>query len=263
MWPSDPGMSLWDLARAAFSDDLWGASLAEAAAPLAGDLFGDAGTVTCAWAQETFDAVTSASGLGHDVDELMARSPTLAANVAELREDGVAVIYGEPGEGSFFDPARRIIVVDPIERGDPASLVQTLAHESGHALYERDPAVRMAGHSRDDYVEGNVERALKDEGEATITNLVVRDEILKATRGDADGKVDIGVAGAKARMYLRLFKTYPDPDDRDLLREKIGDVYARGEEPNGEEDGLTYEEYYGAPFEEAWDRAHVGQDRER
>lgn len=100
-------------------------------------------------------------------------------------------------------------------------------------------------------------RHLKDEGEATITNMTVREEIMTATGKGPSGKdaVDIGVSGAQSDKYLDLYKKYPDPKDRDKLREEIGKEFAKGETPRTDLSS-NYEDYYGQAYKDAWDEAH-------
>lgn len=205
-----------------------------------------------------YDDATSKSGLGSDVDKIMDKSPTLSKNVADLKKSGWTIKYGEKGKGSYTDSESKTIVFDPEEKSDPKMLVQTLAHESGHALYTRDPEVGMEGLTKEQYVQKNLMSHLKDEGEATITNLQVREEIMKAT-GGSDGKskelTDIGIAGSQGKKYEELCAKYPDPKDRDKLREEIGKVYAKGEHPSTRPT-IDYGQYYSKPYEDEWDKQH-------
>lgn len=62
-------------------------------------------------------------------------------------------------------------------------------------MYKPGGYVGMDGKTREQYIDGNVKNSLNDEGEATISNLQVRDELLKAKAGD------IGVAGAGQEVH--------------------------------------------------------------
>jgi type VI secretion system secreted protein VgrG len=195
------------------------------------------------------------TGLGPEIDGVAGRSPKLASNLAQLQKDGWTIKYGEPDKGTFCDKTKKEIVVDPNESGDPNGVTQSLAHESGHALYTTDPYVPPAGLSKEDYVKKNVNSDLKDEGEATMTNAEVRNEIL-----NTDGGPDIGIAGSKADKYDEIAKKYPDPKDRDKARQEIGDVFAEGETPSGEENnGKTYSQYYGETYEKEYDKQAAGK----
>lgn len=189
------------------------------------------------------------TGLGEDIDAIAAKSPTLQKNLAALKGK-VDIEYGTAGGGTFYDPngvPRPKIVVDPNEAGDPASVVQSLSHESGHALYTQDPYVPPDGLTKEEYVAKNVNRNLKDEGEATLTNAQVRNEILE------NGGPDIGIAGSHTEEYDAIAKKYPDPADRDKARQEIGDIFADGETPSGDENaGKSYRDYYAKPYEDAY-----------
>jgi hypothetical protein len=203
-----------------------------------------------------FDEATSKSGLGREVDDLMAKSPTLTAQYDQLRKDGWTVRYGAEDDGNFADRDAKVITIAPSGRGDAVGLVQTMAHEVGHAQYTLEPEVGMDGLTERKYVKSNTMRNLRDEGEATINNLQVRQEILGATASDEDPGVDIGVAGAQAEKYKKLFAKYKDPTgkDRGALRDDIAKLYGRGEEPSGEEG--NYWDYYAGYWKELWANAH-------
>jgi type VI secretion system secreted protein VgrG len=184
--------------------------------------------------------------LGPEVDGVAARSPTLEANIAALKADKWTIKYGPAGKGSYADRGAKTIVIDSNQKAHPNQVVQTLAHESGHARYTPDPYVPPDGLTRDQYVQRNADRNLKDEGEATMTNAQVRQEILK------DGGPDIGIAGAQSAKYDQIAKKYPDPAQRDRARNEIGQTFANGEHPSTEP-SKTYNQYYSQPFEKYWD----------
>ena len=188
----------------------------------------------------------AATGLGAAVDGLAARSPTLQTNLTALQADGWKIEYGPAGKGSFTDRNKKQIVIDSDEKGHPNQVVQTLAHESGHARYQPDPYVPPNGLTRNQYIQRNVDRSLKDEGEATMTNAQVRQEIQQ------NGGPDIGIAGAQSTKYADIAKQYPEPSQRDQAREAIGRVFADGEHPSTDP-SQTYGQYYGQTYEHYWD----------
>ncbi len=194
------------------------------------------------------------SGLGKDVDDIVNKSPTLKANIEALQKQGYTISYGEKGKGTYVNKDGKSIVIDENEKGNPLSVVQSLAHESGHAMYTADPYVGFDGKTRDEYVAANVNSNLKDEGEATIMNLIVREELMKN-----DPKMDIGVAGAQAEKYKELYEKnkdkISDPAERDKLRQTIGDAFADGEHPSTDT-GKTYRQYYAKTYEDHWDKHH-------
>lgn len=187
------------------------------------------------------------TGLGEGVDAGVAKSPRLRANLERMQAAGWRVEYGAPGSGSFADRDRKLVSIDGNERGNDAAVLQTLAHESGHATYTPDAYVPHDGLSRQEFVDRNVMRSLKDEGEATLTNAEVRDEIRAA------GGPDIGVAGAQSDRYAAIAAQYPNAADRDRAREEIGRLFSAGEHPSTSPNE-TYGAYYAHNFESFYDQ---------
>lgn len=193
-------------------------------------------------------------GLGEDVDAMIANSPTLTSNIEQLQEDGWTIRFGESGAGSFCDKEAKTIVIDVDSAGDTTDITQTLAHETGHALYEADPYVDFGDLSKEEYVDVNVNSALKDEGEATLMNLQIRQEILDATAtADSEG-TDIGVAGAASAQYIEAYEQW-DGEGRDAMRQQIADIFAHGEHPSTAPDG-DYYDYYAGTYRDHWDAHH-------
>jgi uncharacterized Zn-binding protein involved in type VI secretion len=185
--------------------------------------------------------------IGPDIDAIADKSPILTNNIKDLLAKGWKIGTGLPGGGSFSNRQKKQIVIDPQEKGNPAAVVQTLAHESGHAEYTPDAYVPPAGLTKDQYVAKNVNNNLKDEGEATMTNAQVRNEINK------NGGPDIGVAGDQSDQYKQIADKYPDPADRDKARQEIGDVFADGEHPSNDPD-KTYKDYYSKNYSDYYDK---------
>lgn len=194
-------------------------------------------------------APSSVTGLGADIDNMVAKSDTLSNNIKTLQEQGWTISYGTPGNGTFANRNTKQIVVDPNKAGDPASVVRSLAHESGHALYTPDPYVPPAGLTKDQYVSRNINRELKDEGEATLMNVQVRNEI------NSKGCPDIGISGANANKYAELAAKDHEYANRDKTRQEIGDVFADNEHTSVPPKP-TYREYYSKPYVDFWDRTH-------
>jgi len=190
-----------------------------------------------------------ATGLGKDVDAIASQSPTLSNNITQLKRDGWTIKYGDAGKGTYADKTKKLIVVDANDKKKPAAVVQSLAHESGHALYTADPYVPPKGLTKEQYVKANVKRDLKDEGEATLMNIQVRNEI-KKNKGP-----DIGIAGQQGATYEKIGAKYPDAKDRDKAREEIGQAFATGEHPSTDT-SQTYEDYYRKPYADHYDQLH-------
>jgi type VI secretion system secreted protein VgrG len=191
------------------------------------------------------------TGLGSGVDTVAAKSETLEHNLVALHKAGWVIKYGDKGGGSFTDRDSKTITVDAAERGHTASVLQTLAHESGHASYTPDAYSPPDGLTRQQYVDRNVDHSLKDEGEATITNLLVRRQLLAAHQ------VDIGVAGQQSDKYQQLFAQHQghlnEPGNRDQLREQIGQVFAKGEHPSTDPK-KNYYDYYAKSYGDFYDK---------
>jgi type VI secretion system secreted protein VgrG len=181
-----------------------------------------------------------------DAESVIEKSPTLKKDLSQLEKDGWDIKYGEAGKGSYADKDTLEIVIDESEKGSANRIVQTLSHEKGHALYKSDPYVPPNGLTKEKYVKENAVRHLKDEGEATLSNLEVRDEIL------SEGGPDIGVAGTKTKQYKNVYKEYKSVGDREKAREAIGDIFADGERPSTSPN-MTYREYYSKPYEDFYD----------
>ncbi len=194
------------------------------------------------------------SGLGDAADELASRSPTLRSTLETLQADGWTVVWGTAGGGSFADRSAKTITVDPNGQGDAAGLVQTLAHEAGHASYDidgEDPYVEFGSLTRDEYVDQNTMRCLRDEAEATITNLTVRDELNTGPEAE-----DIGVAGAGSATYIQEWERYKaDEITRSELVERIANAFATGEVPSTG-GAANYYEYYAQTYRDHWDANH-------
>jgi uncharacterized protein involved in type VI secretion and phage assembly len=188
-----------------------------------------------------------ASGLGAGADGLISMSPTLSRNIAALQAQGWTISYGTAGAGSSTDRTAKRIVIDPNEQNNPNLLTQTLAHESGHAMYTPDPYVQPTGLTRQQYIDQNTNSSLKDEGEATMTNANVRREI------NNNGGPDIGIAGAQPDKYQQIANKYPDPAQRDQARQEIGDAFADGEHPSTAPT-QTYRQYYNQPYADYYDK---------
>jgi type VI secretion system secreted protein VgrG len=187
------------------------------------------------------------TGLGTDVDEILNKSPSLKAKMKALLDDGWT-IDAAPGNPVECDKEAKIIRIDTDESANEQ--VQSLAHEAGHAAYQTDPEVPMAGKTKQEYVDANLMNDLKDEGEATLSNIEARNEILE------NGGPDIGIAGNTDNhpAYQESYDNYQESGDRDAAREEIGTIFADGEEAG--DTGKSYRDYYSEWYEENYDDAH-------
>ncbi|WP_368743222.1 type VI secretion system Vgr family protein [Enterobacter asburiae] len=176
------------------------------------------------------------SGYGKDVDSLVDKSPTMKNDIATLKKRGWTFEEGEAGKGTFANRQKRVITVDKNELGNPNAVVQSLSHESGHALYE--PNIDFS--SRDAYLNST----LSDEGAATLNNIRVQREIIANKGGD------IGIAGNTANQTQ--YNSIYDSLERGAIKEseartQIGRIFGKGEQTSTT--GQYYEDYYGGWYD--------------
>lgn len=193
-------------------------------------------------APATKKASSVTTGLGGDVDQLAAKSPSLQRDLQTLNDSGWEVEYGRAGGGSYADRTSRPpkITIDGAQRSDPKTATQTLAHEVGHATYPYTPDVS----SKSAFVNG----ALADEGAATLNNIKVQREIL------ANGGPDIGIAGNRANhaAYNKTYDQFLKDGNAQAARENIGKQFGQGEITSNT--GQPYADYYGGWYDKAYPR---------
>lgn len=187
-----------------------------------------------------------------EVFALIIQSPTLVADLIKLNNEGWVIKAGKRGKGSFANRTKREIEIDSNDLPNRLHATQLLAHEAGHAVYNPEPEVPMDGLTRDEYVTRNTDRDLRDEGEATLVNAEVREEILDTS----GGKDDIGIAGQNSQSYQQSYENYKEHGDRNAARDEIGKKFARGEKPSGNRPEKDYGEYYSRPYENKYDNAN-------
>lgn len=186
-----------------------------------------------------------------EVMAMVIQSPTLVADLIALNNQGWVVRAGTAGNGTFADRSTREIVIDPTGIGNALGCTQLLAHEAGHARYPLEPEVPMTGLTREQYVSQNTDRHLRDEGEATLRNAEVREEI-KNTSGGAN---DIGIAGTHTNEYQAAYERYEESGDRSAARTEIGNIFGHGERPSTST-GQDYSAFYGSSYATNYDAAN-------
>ncbi|MGC8342791.1 type VI secretion system Vgr family protein [Pantoea ananatis] len=179
---------------------------------------------------------SSFSGYGKDVDNLVEKSPTMKQDITTLKKRGWVFKEGEAGKGTSADRQGRIITVDKSQMDNAAKVVQSLSHESGHALYK--PNIDLS--SKNSYLNST----LSDEGAATLNNIRVQREII-ANQGE-----DIGIAGnaANQKDYNSIFDSLQKGDITESdARMKIGRIFGKGEQTSTTKE--FYEDYYGGWYD--------------
>jgi len=143
---------------------------------------------------------------------LVAKSPSLQADLRTLDEGGWSVRYGEPGHGSFASRERKLITLDGNFQVQHTAFVQALSHEVGHAVYpyERDVSSKAAS---------------------------------------ANGGWDIGVAGNNHAAYNAAYDAFLRTGDAAACRQAIGAVVGN---EIASTTGQTYSQYYGGWYDEAF-----------
>lgn len=189
------------------------------------------------------------TGLGEKTDKIVSKSPPFVQRVKNLQAKGYKFKYGKAGGGTYVDKTAKLITIDGDEKKNPTTVVALLAHEVGHAGY-KDKYTPPDGLTKGQFVKANVQDKLRDEGEATLTNIALK-RSLKKNCGP-----DIPIAGAHAKDYEKIFDKYPDTKDRGKARKEIGDIYADGEHPSNAP-GKTYREYYSDFYSDYYDK-YVG-----
>jgi type VI secretion system secreted protein VgrG len=190
------------------------------------------------------------TGLGKEVDTLVDASPVLSGKLEQAEKDGWTVQYGVAGEGTYADPNTKTIFIDPTDKGDAAVLANSLAHELGHANYETEAFIPMAGLTRDEFIKQNTYRDLRGEAEATIAELEVRGDLMAS-----DEKLDSGISGATGDQKKALWVEYQAGNiSRTELVDQIAGLFATGETTSTTNE--NYYDYYSQTYAEHWDNAN-------
>ena len=84
-------------------------------------------------------------GFSNGVKELVDKSPTLSRKLKSLEDDGWDIKYGELKQGSYVDRKDKLMVIDSVQKATNAGVVQSLAHESGHATFKLEAIIPAEG----------------------------------------------------------------------------------------------------------------------
>jgi len=230
-----------------------------------GALVAASGTASSAPVQTDAQTLPIKSGLGNEVDALVALSPSLQNDLDALKQQGWIVIYGRAGGGSFANrhenlermlPAKSI-VIDSDLQGRAEQLTQTLAHEVGHATYDYVPDLST--------LNNYILNTYGDEGMAVMNEMRVRQEILTASG------TDIGISGGNNNKYKFYYDRLDDLKsgkiDLEATRNAIGAVYVQGGTTSTTRE--SYEKYHGdwyinkylPSLERHPDQKHTGGDK--
>ncbi|MBB4768177.1 MULTISPECIES: XVIPCD domain-containing protein [Xanthomonas] len=161
----------------------------------------------------------------------LAQSPTLQAGLSQLKRDGIGVVWGNAGGGTYIVPDKEI-VIDQNAIGKGGRLAASLSHEIGHHRFAEPPDYS----SKQAYVSN----MLRGEAAATLSNALVRREILN-NQGP-----DIGIAGSGNRP--QQYEAIADQQmagriTRNAALNQIAQIFKTEQPSVGP--SKTYEQYYG------------------
>jgi len=205
---------------------------------------GEAAAGAAGAAQAATPAARMLSGFSERAREVAAQSPTVTAQLEALDRQGWTVEVGPAGGGSYADRQTNTLVIDG---GNSAEYqVGTIAHEGSHALYGQPPYhPPTADMTREQYVNLNVNEALRDEGNAQFNRAAAQQEIL------GNGGPDVGMSGTQAAEYTRIYGEYQAGSlTRDQAVEQMGTAIGNDTTSTTNE---NYRAYYGHTYEDHWD----------
>lgn len=193
------------------------------------------------------------TGLGDDIDELVAKSPTLLANLRKIGADKIR--YGTSGGGTYWDPTAKEMVIDPDNKTNTKWMLGLLAHESGHAFYKRTDPYRR-GMKREEFIKRYTNDSLRNEGAATLMNVKVFEE-MKAAGVDID---IVSSREANKSKYREIAKKYPKNPAR--ARNEIAEIFRHNEFPSGAHNaGKDYEKMYNEQAAYQYDKKYGRKKR--
>jgi len=172
---------------------------------------------------------------GDDVNALIAKSPSLQADLKKLNDADWQIEYGKPGGGSYVNRRDKLITLDGSLKGRPTAYTQTLSHEIGHAMYGHQDNFS----SKTTYIRG----VMADEGAATMSNIRTQREIL------ANGGADIGIAGKNHAAYHAAYEQFLNDGDAAACRDAIGTAFGNEITSNSRQ---TYNDYYGGWYDKTF-----------
>jgi type VI secretion system secreted protein VgrG len=172
------------------------------------------------------------TGLGPEIDRLAMLSPTLLADLRDIKAKGFQIVPSHAGRGSFTDPRAvpSTITIDLEENDTTERVIATLAHELGHAthppVYDRS--------SKQAYVDG----LLAGEGAAAFNAIRVQREL--QTHGTPPAVLPGG------DELNRAYDQYLMDGNYDGAIRQMGEVYRTMETSNT---GQNYGDYFGASYD--------------
>ncbi len=192
-------------------------------------------------------------------DRLATMSPTAAGLLSSFRaQDGV---FERSAKGGWFNTVDGRPTIG-VPAGTELQNMRTIAHELGHFGFVGNPqgaysapglgtgvTDRQMEHQRQaDYIGANTNARLADEGNATLANKTIRDEVMAATG------LDIGVSGFPGGTVGPM-----GVGTLDQQRAAIGDFF--GTNLTTSTTGQNYRSYYGEAYRDFYEGRHLpGQE---
>lgn len=167
---------------------------------------------------------------------ILAKSTTLQAGLAQAGRDGLDVVWGQAGGGTYLVPGVKI-VIDENAIGQGPRIARSLSHEVGHHLFTEGPDRT----SKQSYVNS----MLRGEAAATLSNVQVQREIVAA------GGPDIGVSGTgnRPQQYGAIaVELQAGQINRSQALGQIAEVFKTEVPSVGRH--ANYELYYGAYYDQ-------------
>jgi LysM domain len=187
--------------------------------------------------------------VGLKVLELVHESPTMTNSLNDLyassglvaMKDAQGNYLAAPDAGAteHLTDTIALISIGPSSKtnvdDEAAAIVQTLLHELGHADYPASDKSSEAAF---------VTTSLDSEGAATVSNIIIRNEIMAA------GGTDIGIAGNQnnTQYYKDQYKLYSD--DKQTYDDTVQDI--GGRYATGEQSSAAGHPYYQQFFEDQY-----------
>ncbi|MCL2626148.1 MAG: hypothetical protein FWD46_04955 [Cystobacterineae bacterium] len=180
------------------------------------------------------------TGLGDEVDALVALSPSLLTDLQRLKNEGWKIVYGTSGGGSYCTPNKKTIVIDIQYKGKPDYVVEILAHEVGHATYVTG---KMDISSKKAYAESRV----VTEGAAILNAIKVQREI-EANGGKYEHNYN-------RTLYYEIYDQYLMDGDVDKARKDIGLFLLDHEVTSSSKGKKTYRQTYDEEYDKYYGNA--------
>jgi hypothetical protein len=193
------------------------------------------------------------SGLGPEVDKILNLSPYLRELWATAKANGWHIELLHNNDKSFAQVGSKTLFINPADvktqgAGRPGQLATLAAHEMGHAMQPPSSRTTRGVSNEEDYVKKNIERMSKDEGEAALVNLIVREQIRDA--GGPNMGPDIGVRGGLDEFYEDVYKRFKSGElSWDEASVELGKFMA--EEPEMK-DGTSKQEVWEEQLRDEW-----------